>query len=324
MSRSALRHLRLLGPLALATCLGLGTLPALAQTTTTPTGTGECSGMRFELANPDPGAMLQPGAIVVQGVAQDERATEGPGIERIDFFLDSREEGGVNVGTAVPGMTPGPFGPDSFQTTISLPAMTGGHDLFAYAQSSVNGAESVISLPIAIGEPPSKAFATPPPDTVTERCMAGSAGTVTSTTTTTPSTTATSPSTTTTTTGVQPSTTTPATTMPSATTITFEVGNPSAGDTIHAGAMHIEGIAFDKEATEGTGIDRIEVFLDNRDEGGTIIGQGSFGSPSTPEMWIATVNLPNNLLGLHTLFFYALSSVTGEEAVMEVPVTVAP
>ena len=112
--------------------------------------------MRFELANPDPGAMLQPGAIVVQGVAQDERATEGPGIERIDFFLDSREEGGVNVGTAVPGMTPGPFGPDSFQTTISLPAMTGGHDLFAYAQSSVNGAESVISLPIAIGEPPSK------------------------------------------------------------------------------------------------------------------------------------------------------------------------
>ena len=319
MSRSALRHLRLLGPLALATCLGLGTLPALAQTTTTPTGTGECSGMRFELANPDPGAMLQPGAIVVQGVAQDERATEGPGIERIDFFLDSREEGGVNVGTAVPGMTPGPFGPDSFQTTISLPAMTGGHDLFAYAQSSVNGAESVISLPIAVGEPPSKAFATPPENTVTERCMAGSAGTVTSTTTTTPSTT---PSTTTT--GEQPSTTTPAARPPGETTMTFDVGNPSPGDTIHAGAMHIEGIAFDKEATEGTGIDRIEVFLDNRDEGGTIIGQGSFGSPSTPEMWIATVNLPNNLLGLHTLFFYALSSVTGEEAVMEVPVTVAP
>jgi hypothetical protein len=319
MSRTALRHLRLLGPLAVAATLGLGALPALAQTTPT---SGECSGMRFQLANPDPGAMLQPGAIVLEGIAQDDRATDGPGIERIEFFLDSREEGGINLGTAVPGMTPGPFGPDSFQTTISIPAMVGGHDLFAYAQSTVNGAESVISLPIAIGEPPNKAFATPPPDTITESCMAGSAGTVTSTTTTTPST-ATTTTTTTTTTPVQPSTMT-TTTTPGAMTITFEVGNPSPGDTIHVGAFNIEGIGFDKAATEGTGIDRIEVFVDNRDEGGTIVGEGSFGSPNMPDTWMATLNLPSNMLGLHSLFFYAHSSATGEEMVVSVPVTIAP
>ena len=302
----------------MAASLAFGTLPALAQTTTTPTGTGECSGMRFELANPDPGAMLEPGAIVVQGVAQDERAADGPGIERIEFFLDSREEGGMNLGSAVPGMTPGPFGPDSFQATITVPAMTGGHDLFAYAHSSVNGAESVISLPIAIGEPPSKAFAAMPSDTVTERCLAGSEGAVTSTTTTTPSTT---PSTTT----AEPSVTGPASGArpPGETMITFEVGNPSPGNTIHAGAMHIEGMAVDTAATEGNGIDRIEVFLENRDEGGTIVGEGSFGNESTPDMWMALVNLPTSMQGLHTLFFYA-HSANGEEAVVEVPVTIAP
>lgn len=315
MSRSALRHLRLLPAIALVATLGIGALAASAQTT----GSGDCEGMRFQLSNPDPGAMLQPGAMVVQGVAMDERATEGPGIQRVDFFLDSREEGGVNVGTAAPGMAPGPMGADSFQTTITLPAATGGHDLFAYAQSSVNGAESVISIPIAIGEPPSKAFATQPSDTMTEMCMAGSAGTVTSRTSTTPATTDTTPPTTTTTTS-----TTTTTTPPSESTITFEVGNPAPGDTIKVGAFNIQGMAMDQSASEGTGIDRIEIFLDNRDEGGAFLGQASFGMGDMSDRWSATVTLPNNDMGLHTLFFYAHSMVTGEETVMEVPVTIAP
>ena len=56
---------------------------------------------------------------------------------------------------------------------------------------------------------------------------------------------------------------------PSAATISLLVYNPSSGDTVHAGGYSIEGVAMDKAAQSGSGIDRIEIFLDNRDEGGT-------------------------------------------------------
>jgi len=319
MSRSALLNWRLLGPLTVAAALGVGTLPALAQTAPM-TGSGECSGMRFELANPDPGAMVEPGGYVLQGVAMDQRATEGPGIDHIDFFLDSREQGGMNIGTTVPGMTTGPFGPDSFQTTLELPNMIGGHDLVAYAHSSFNGAESVISVPIAVGEDVSKAFVTPPSGTPTEMCMLGSGGAVTSTTTT-PSSTATTttqPSTTTTTTTTS-TTTTAATT--GASTISFQVANPSPGDTIHVGGYVIQGTASDSAARQGNGVDRIEIFLDNRDEGGTLIGHGSFASGN---MWSASVNLPNNATGVHSLFFSVHSAESGQEMVESVPVIIQP
>jgi 3D (Asp-Asp-Asp) domain-containing protein len=300
---------RLLGPLAAAAALAIGALPALAQTAPMTTS-GECSGIRFELANPDPGSMIEPGGYVVQGVAMDQRATQGPGIDHIDFFLDSREEGGLNIGSAVPGMTTGPFGPDSFQTTLDLPDMIGGHDLVAYAHSAVNGAESVISVPIAVGEYVSKAFASAPPETASEMCMGGSTGAATSTTTTTPATTTTAPTGTTTT-----GTSTTATSGTS--TVEFQVANPSPGDTIHVGAYVIEGTASDTAAQQGNGIDRIDIFLDSRDEGGTLIGHGSFGNGGN--MWTATVDLPKNDTGVHSLFFYAHSSVSGKETVVEVP-----
>ena len=310
MSQSALARLRLLGPLTVAAALGLGTLPALAQTAPT-TGSGACSGIRFQLANPDPGAMLEPGAYVLGGVAMDQRATpQGTGIDHVEFFLDSREAGGVKVGSAVPARTTGPLGPNSFQATIELPDMIGGHDLFAYAHSSFNGAESVISVPIALGEDVDKAFETAPPTTVSEMCLSGSAGAVTSTTTTAPTSTTTSTPTTSTT-----------TTSTSTSTIRFEVGNPSPGDTIHVGGYVIEGTASDSAAKQGTGIDRIEVFLDSREEGGMLIGQGSFGSATT---WSATVELPDNQTGVHSLFFYAHSTASDKEVVESVPVTVEP
>ena len=322
MNLCALRTLRRLGPLAAAAALGIGALPAQAQTAPT-ASSSECSGIRFELANPDPGAMVEPGGYVVEGVAVDQRASQGPGIDRIDFFLGSREEGGLNIGTAVPGMTGGPLGPDSFQTTVDLPDMIGGHDLVAYAHSAVNGAESVISVPIALGEDVDKAFEGTPPETASEMCMTGSAGATTSTTTTTTpaaTTGATTPPTTSTTSTTTTTTTT--TTTNGASTIKFEVGNPSPGDTIHVGAYDIEGTASDTAARQGNGIDRIEIFLDNRDEGGTLIGQGSFVNGGTT--WTATVDLPKNDTGVHSLFFYAHSSASSQEEVVSVPVVVEP
>jgi len=100
-----------------------------------------------------------------------------------------------------------------------------------------------------------------------------------------------------------------------------DVSNPSPGDTIHAGGYVIDGVAFDKAAQSGSGVDRIEIFLDSRDSGGMFLTQATPGADNT---WHAIVPLPTNQTGQHTLFFYAHSSVTGQEAVVSIPVTIAP
>jgi mono/diheme cytochrome c family protein len=114
-----------------------------------------CPGPRLELANPSPGSRVEAGSLVVQGRAVDIRASKGSGIDRIEFFLEDRDAGGIFVGTATPSQT-------IFQATVSLPASIGAHNLFAYARSAVTGRESVVSIPIALGEDPSSAFATVP------------------------------------------------------------------------------------------------------------------------------------------------------------------
>src|SRR5690349_4891245 len=107
MSRSALRFLRVLGPLGAAATLGLGTLPALAQTAPSSTTSSDCSSIDFQLANPAPGSRVEVGNNVLQGVALDPRAPSGSlGIDHIDFFLDNRDQGGISLGTLVPGSAP--------------------------------------------------------------------------------------------------------------------------------------------------------------------------------------------------------------------------
>ncbi|HEY3060157.1 MAG TPA: hypothetical protein VGL99_14445 [Chloroflexota bacterium] len=333
MTRASRAFLRVLGPLVAAAGLILASVPAFAQTaTTTSSAATGCSDVHFELANPAPGAMLEPGGLVIEGIAMDTRATSGSGIDRIDFFLGNRDEGGMSVGTAIPGATAGPFGNGSFHTVITLPNISGGGDLFGYAHSTVSNQESVVAVPVAIGQDPAVAGETSANGAVPSIMLScqGTAQTTTtppSTEVTTPAT-ITTPSTTITTT---PSTTTPTTTTPSSSTVTFEVANPAPGATILAGAYSIEGMAFDKSATQGMGIDRIDVFLDNRDAGGTFLGTAALGmnNPTqTADSQFANsgfrliVNLPRNQRGLHTLQFIAHSSVGGGETMMEVPVTI--
>ena len=318
MSRSGSGLVRALGALSVAAALGVGALPAFAQSAP-PASSGGCGTIDFQLANPTPGSRVEAGSDIVQGVAMATNAPGGAtGIDHVDFFLGSRDEGGVSLGSAVPGMTAGPFGPGSFQATVDFPtSQIGEHDLWAYAHSSVTGQESVISVPIAIGEDTTKAFATQPaPDSGQMMCLGAANGTnqtsVTSTTAPSTSTTATQPATT---------TTASTTGMASAQMLTLEVGNPSPGDTIHVGAYNIIGRALDKSAMSGSGIDRVDVFLDNRDQGGMFLGTGSIVNNN---LWSATVTIPNNQTGLHNLTFYAHSSVSGAELSVTVPVTVAP
>src|ERR1700716_1500999 len=88
----------------------------------------------------------------------------------------------------------------------------------------------------------------------------------------------------------------------------FDVGNPSMGDSVHVGGFLIEGIAFDRAADEGSGIERIDVFMDDRDAGGTLVGRGALGAPNPvpddPELagsgWTARVTLTSKMTGPHT------------------------
>src|SRR5258708_3868210 len=59
-------------------------------------------------------------------------------------------------------------------------------------------------------------------------------------------------------------------------TIDLTIANPSPGDTVHVGGYIIQGTANDSAAEFGNGIEAIDIFLGNRDEGGTLVGQGTF------------------------------------------------
>jgi len=109
------------------------------------------------------------------------------------------------------------------------------------------------------------------------------------------------------------------------------VGNPEPGATILSGNFSVEGAAWDKSAETGNGVDRVDAFLDSRDSGGLFLGSTQVGVANPAQAsgsqfansgWRITVNLPKNQTGLHTLAFYAHSSVNGGETLVEVPVTI--
>jgi hypothetical protein len=326
MFRSLLRQLPLVGSLVVGATLGLGGMTAWAQMVP-----GDCSSIQFDLANPSPGARVDPGKYVVQGMALDTQAEDGSGIDRVDFFLGSREQGGMILGHAVPGI--GPFGATSFETTITLPNQTGGQELFGYAHSAVSGQESVISFPIAVGVDPNKAGplmsqpimsdcmptfeSAPAPAPADESPVVNEEPYIAA---------------------PEAQVEAPAADMPTldeqapSSKMFLDVGNPSSGDSIHVGAYMIEGIAFDRAADQSPGIDHIDIFLDNRDTGGTLIGHGMLGAanptPDDPDLsgsgWTAQVMLTSKMTGQHWMTFYALSGATGEEMVVSIPVRIVP
>jgi len=119
---------------------------------------------------------------------------------------------------------------------------------------------------------------------------------------------------------------------PASSQMYLDVGNPAPGDMIHVGGLMVEGIAFDRASEDGPGIDHIDIFLEDRDQAGSLVGHAALGveTPSADEPqlansgWLAQVMLTRSMTGSHTLFFYALSAVTGEEMVVGIPVEVVP
>jgi hypothetical protein len=102
--------------------------------------------------------------------------------------------------------------------------------------------------------------------------------------------------------------------------LVLSVGNPQPGDQLPRGKYVMQGLAFDRAASTGTGVDRVTVFADNRDSGGQLIGNAVLGQPGATG-FSATIDL-SKLSGSHDLYVYARSSVSGKETVVNLPVKI--
>src|SRR5262245_746035 len=255
----------------------------------------------LSLANPQSGDVLPSGNIIISGEAFVPDAANG-GVNRVDLFLGPRNSGGLIIGSGVP------VGRE-FQITADVPSsMNGGRDFVAYAQAA-NGDEASVSVPVFIGAAPT---ATPTTSTAAAPVVATSSNVncvplAAVAAAPAPATANGAPAASAAVTGA----------VASAAPV-LSLGNPSPRDLLPNGHLIISGTAYDPAAMSGSGIDRIEVFLDNRDEGGTFLG----GAQPTGPTFSVTVDVSNAANGGHTLYAYARSSVTGHEPVVSVPVFV--
>lgn len=122
---------------------------------------------------------------------------------------------------------------------------------------------------------------------------------------------------------------------PSAACMRLEVANPTPGDMLPVGGYAMSGFVFDPTAstTDGTGITGVQVFLDDPNQGGAVIGTAkalnqpsqraaSFGDQFANSGFGLTVQIPGSATGSpHALFIQALST-TGRVGTVAVPVLV--
>jgi hypothetical protein len=111
----------------------------------------------------------------------------------------------------------------------------------------------------------------------------------------------------------------PATTQPGP-SLVLSVGNPQPNDLVPRGKYVMQGLAFDRAANTGSGIDKVSVFVEDRDAGGQLVGDAVLGQPGATGFTV-TADL-SRAGGGHTLFVYARSSVTGRETVVSFPIVV--
>ena len=104
----------------------------------------------------------------------------------------------------------------------------------------------------------------------------------------------------------------------------LSVGNPNAGDDLLVGDYFASGTAFDPAAPAGTsGISRIDLFLGERENGGTLLATTTTGTSASgdPRAFSAKITLPSTSRGVD-FAVYATSSITGQETAVTFPVFV--
>jgi hypothetical protein len=312
-----------------AASLSLASVPVGAQsaTSTNASSGGLCP--MLSVANPSPGNTLMPGSMIISGSASDPAATQGAGITRVDLFLGEREQGGTILGSAVPGTVAGEAA-NFWSVEVTIPStLNRGVDFAAYAISSVTGQETVVTFPVFVGTPTkSNVTPTPVPTTmnVTSTCANGPAtsASTANASSSASSSNASSPA------GGQSTSVPMASTSTGSTSSTsganacpiLSVANPQPGNTIVAGGLVISGSAYDPAATQGSGIARVDLFLGEQEQGGTILGSAVPGANgSDPRMFSIEVQVPKLNRGVD-FAAYAISAVTGQETAVTFPVFV--
>jgi hypothetical protein len=262
--------------------------------------------------NPSPGDRLIEGGYVVSGLAYDPASTDGPGVSRVDFFLGSRDEGGVFLGSAIPGQL---ADPRAYRTTLDVPKVvrvTSGTTFVAYAYDSASVGETIVSVPVQVGPVPTSTPTTagqtsePQIATTTSNCQATELTPRPQAAVATP-------------TPMAAAAAAAAAPAPTNAGIVFEIANPSPGDLLQVGRYQISGVAYDPASTSGSGIDRIEFFLDPRDDGGILLGEAVPDGSGRTFSGEFAVPAGVRQKGLHTFTAYARSSVSGREAVVSIP-----
>jgi len=293
--------------------LVIGSRPAVADTPspTNATTATNCSTIHLSVSNPSPGDVLTPGNYVINGQAFDTTGSASPSIDRVEAFLDNpREAGGRLLGQVSPSDTAPQFlTASTFALLVNIPntpADNNTHQLFVYARSAQSGAEVVLTVTFQLNKPlavdPFTPTPTPPPDTLSLK-PCGS-----------PTPTPTFPPFPQPTAGVTPGV---------SGALTLRVGNPQPGDSVSPGMYVFQGQAFDPSAQGSSGVDRVQVFLDPREQGGHVLGFAQLGPgvPLAPFGFQLTAPIPNRK-GNHLLTVYAHSSVTGQEASVSVPISI--
>jgi hypothetical protein len=102
--------------------------------------------------------------------------------------------------------------------------------------------------------------------------------------------------------------------------IQLQVDNPHSGDPLSAGKYEVSGRATDSAAQSGSGIDRIQAFLDSRDLGGSQIGETT--QTQATGRFSLVVDFPSDSPGNHTLVVYARSAASATELTASVPINI--
>jgi hypothetical protein len=318
-TRPRLRHLlgaaTLTGSLLFA-ALTFASLPAGAQTSAALTTTS-LSCPVLSIGNPNPGDIVQSGGYVISGAAWDPNATSGSGIQSVSIFLGERDQGGTILGSTVPGIG---SNPRAFSLTVTMPDdVNAGSDFSAYALSSVTGQETSVTYQIFIGTATRNANGATPTPIPTNVALS----------TTCPHNAASAPAA-----PVSPNAPAPAGTplpAPAAPATGAGVGtnacpvltiaNPNPGGLVPAGGQVMSGSAVSPNATSGTGILRVDLFLGERDQGGQFLGSAMPGSGTAgPNSWSIEVSVPN--LGRGVDFAAYAIGTNGQQTATTFPVFV--
>jgi hypothetical protein len=298
----------------LLTATALAIQPAVAQS-----AVQTCPALQLD--NPNPGDTLMPGGYVVSGIAFDPWASLGSGVSHVDFYLGAREAGGLILGSAQSNPDPNSFGPPRFQVQLTIPKLTiASTDFVVYAFDASTSGETTVSVPVRVGDvTPPKGQPTPTAQ-VSSSCSA--IATPVNLAPPLPAEIAFTP-----TPGPQlagpPAA--PGAPLADAPGPILQLSNPSPGDVLPVGGYVVGGIAYDPGSSSGPGIDRIQFFLDPREDGGSLLGTAlpTAANPGQAPTFQATIVVPDRASrGAHVFVAYARSSVIGAEAIVSVPVFV--